>query len=240
MASDQPWAARRSGHDCGPPRSGGSRALGPTGQHGVQRAVANAKQGDPEAIRFLYTTFGGTVRRYVARMLGETDADDVTQNVFLRLMTRIGSYERRDVPFEGWLLHMAHNVAIDELRRRRTDTMVHDLAFDALAHDVPAPSVGDHALRSALDTLPRSQREVAVLRLVVGLSSAETARVTRRTEASINNLHYRARIALQEALLALGAAPGATTNRAAPAQRRRMEALQGSPRPKCHDLVAAA
>src|SRR4051794_31657428 len=169
MASDRPSAARRSGHDSDPPWSGGRRALGPTGQHGIQRAVANAKQGDPEAIRFLYATFAGTVHRHVARMLGETDADDVTQNVFLRLMTRIGSYERRDVPFEGWLLHMARNVAIDELRRRRTDTMVHDLAFDALAHNVPAPSASDHALRSALATLPRSQREVAVLRLVVGL-----------------------------------------------------------------------
>ena len=215
MTSDGPTVARCSGTDMGPPRTGGPRAPGTAGQDTIQSAVARAKAGDSEAIRVLYTTFAGTVHRHVARMLGDTDAEDVTQTVFLRLMTSIGSYQRRDASFEAWLLHVARNAAVDHLRRVRAHPTVSEAAWAELERAQVSPDPGERALRSALETLPPAQRQVAVLRLIVGLTPAETARLTRRTEASINTLHHRARIGLQEALTALGAAPTPTVRRAA-------------------------
>jgi RNA polymerase sigma-70 factor (ECF subfamily) len=181
--------------------------------------VDGAKRGDPEAIRYLYATFAGTVHRHVARMLGETDAEDVTQTVFLRLMTGIGSYQRREASFEAWLLHVARNSAVDHLRRLRTHATVLEVAYAEPGPEAAAPSGDERVLWSALETLPPAQRQVAVLRLVIGFTAAETARLTRRTEASVNNLNHRARIALQEALIALGAAPTATARRAAARSR---------------------
>src|SRR5918998_5530422 len=106
MASNEPVSARCSG-TAGSARNGASGKPGPTAaQERIQQAVVAAKDGDTDAIRYLYSTFAGTVYRHVAHILGEMEAEDVTQTVFLRLMTRIGSYERRETAFEAWLLHV--------------------------------------------------------------------------------------------------------------------------------------
>jgi RNA polymerase sigma-70 factor (ECF subfamily) len=49
-----------------------------------------------------------------------TEAEDVTQQVFVKLMTRIQKYGPRSVPFLAWILRVARNVAIDHLRQRRS------------------------------------------------------------------------------------------------------------------------
>jgi hypothetical protein len=107
-------------------------------------------------------------------------------------------------------MRVTRNAALDELRRRRvkrTEPVGH-------LHAPPADALGAAApLFTALRGLPTSQREVAVLRLVVGLSPAETASRLERTEASVNNLYLRARVTLRRVLTGLGAAP--TTVRSA-------------------------
>src|SRR6266446_9511647 len=80
----------------------------------VQRAVARAKAGDRDAIRYLYVRYADSVYGYVRSILDDDyEAEDVTQHVFLKLMTSIGKYEPRGVPFLGWILRVAHNVAVD-------------------------------------------------------------------------------------------------------------------------------
>ena len=91
-------------------------------------AVARAKEGDQDAIRFLYITYSHNIYGYVRSIVRDDhEAEDVTQHVFAKLMTSLVKYDDRGIPFFAWLLRMARNVAIDHLRANRvtpTDTVV--------------------------------------------------------------------------------------------------------------------
>ncbi len=83
-------------------------------------AVDGAKRGDREALQFLYVRYSAEVQRYVRSVVDDPhEAEDITQGVFLKLMSAIGRYEPREVPFSAWLLRVARNAALDHLRSRR-------------------------------------------------------------------------------------------------------------------------
>ncbi len=168
--------------------------------------VTAAGEADPEAVRFLYERHARSVYRYLRRMVGPNDAEDLTQQVFLKLITQLGRYQpRSDVPFLAWLLRIAHNLAVDYLRSPPpgpTDSIrLRFLSADEF------PRERARCLFEALGELPSSQREVAVLRYVAGLSPGEIASLLGRSEDSIHCLHHRARGTLKRELTRRGAAP---------------------------------
>jgi RNA polymerase sigma-70 factor (ECF subfamily) len=172
----------------------------------VADAVARAKQGDRAALRFLYATYADNVFGYVCSLVrDEHEAEDVTQHVFMKLITVIHRYERRSMPFSAWILRVAHNAAIDHLRVRRATPCEEVRAADA-AWDEAGVEQG-RSLRVALGELPTDQRRVVVLRHVLGLSPAEIAREIGKTEHAVHGLHHRGRRALRESLCRLGSAP---------------------------------
>jgi RNA polymerase sigma-70 factor (ECF subfamily) len=175
----------------------------------VSEAVARAKAGDMSAIHFLYVRFADDVFGYVRSIVHETaEAEDITQNVFAKLGTAIQKYQPRDVPFTAWILRVARNAAFDHLRSRR-QIPVEDLRTEsAMDRGLGAERVLD--LREALARLPPEQREVLVLRHVVGLSPGEIADRLGKTEGSVHGLHHRGRSALQLALREMDAAPMAS------------------------------
>src|SRR5689334_6832254 len=82
----------------------------------VKLAVARAKEGDREAVRFLYVVYAHNIYGYVRSIVKDDhEAEDVTQLVFAKLMTVIARYDDRGVPFFAWLLRIARNVAIDQI-----------------------------------------------------------------------------------------------------------------------------
>ncbi len=172
----------------------------------VLQAVARAKEGDMSAFDFLYVRFADDVQGYVNSIVRDPHtAEDLTQNVFAKLMKSIHKYEPRDVPFAAWILRVARNVALDHLRARRqipfeevrtTDEGQDEESFDRL-----------ECLREALLRLPPDQREVLVLRHIAGLTPGEIADRLGKTEGSVHGLHHRGRGALQDALRELEAAP---------------------------------
>src|SRR5690349_111845 len=84
----------------------------------VREAVRIAQLGDPGALAYLYARFAANVRRRAAAVLGDDHlAEDVTQEVFSRLGRTIRQYEDRGTPFEAWLMRVARNAALDEVRR---------------------------------------------------------------------------------------------------------------------------
>ena len=86
----------------------------------VAMAVARGREGDRDAIRFLYVRYSHNIYGYVRSIVhDEHEAEDITQHVFAKLMTVLVRYDERGVPFFGWLLRLAHNAAIDHLRVRR-------------------------------------------------------------------------------------------------------------------------
>ena len=168
-------------------------------------AVARAKEGDREAMRFLYVSYSHNIYGYVRSIVRDDhEAEDVTQHVFAKLMTTIGKYDDRGVPFFAWLLRLARNVAIDHLRANRA-TPIESVPETGAAYNADIDQV--QMVRDALATLPEEQREVVVLRHVVGLAPGEIADRMGRTESSIHGLHHRGRRALQRELIALEASP---------------------------------
>jgi RNA polymerase sigma-70 factor (ECF subfamily) len=178
----------------------------------VARAVNRAKQGDQEALRFLYIRYADNVYGYVASLLNDDhEAEDVTQHVFAKLMTALPKYEPREVPFSAWILRVARNVAIDHMRRRRA------IPCEEVRENEPDEETGSlrtTSLTEALATLPAEQREVLVLRHLVGLSPGEIAERMGKTEPSIHGLHHRGRGALRAALAERDCAPTVLTRAA--------------------------
>lgn len=176
----------------------------------VQDAVAHAKAGDPEGLHFLYLRYAPDVERYVNSVVHDIhEAEDITQGVFAKLITTIGKYEQREVPFTAWILRVARNAALDYMRARRAIP-----TEDVRVSDTGQAQVGldrSRALREALDDLPEDQREVLVLRHVVGLSPTEIATTLDKTESSVHGLHHRGRRSLRANLTELGAAPVVAT-----------------------------
>ncbi|HWY18950.1 MAG TPA: sigma-70 family RNA polymerase sigma factor [Solirubrobacteraceae bacterium] len=178
----------------------------------VRLAIARAKQGDQEALRVLYIRYSDNVYGYVRSIVrDDREAEDLTQHVFMKLMTVIVKYEDHGVPFSGWLLRLARNVALDHLRRRRPTPIEEVMSADGHDDDNDAR---DRArdLHTALATLPEEQRSVMIMRHVVGLSPPEIAERMGRSESSIHGLHHRGRRALRQELRQLGSAPATSAS----------------------------
>jgi RNA polymerase sigma-70 factor (ECF subfamily) len=181
----------------------------------VSLAVARGKEGDREAIRFLYVRYSHNIYGYVRSIVrDEHEAEDVTQQVFAKLITVVHKYDERGVPFFAWLLRLAHNAAIDHLRRRVAMPVEEVRSSDEHADGRGAE--GLDAVGTALAALPEDQRKVVVLRHLVGLTPAEIADQLGRTENAIHGLHHRGRRALQRELRRLECAPVTLAKRAKP------------------------
>jgi RNA polymerase sigma-70 factor, ECF subfamily len=174
----------------------------------VSQAVARAKQGDREALRYLYIRYADHVYGYVASIVRDDyEAEDVTQHVFAKLMTKLEKYEPREVPFSAWIIRVARNVAVDHMRQRRAIPCeeVRELEIHEGDHESSRDRSLD--LRDALASLPEDQRQVVVMRHLIGLTPGEIAGKLGRTEPSIHGLHHRGRGALRSVLTDMECGP---------------------------------
>ena len=171
----------------------------------VIAAVGRAKEGDADALRFLYLRYADNVYGYVCSIVrDEHEAEDVTQHIFAKLLTALGRYEPRVVPFSAWILRVAHNAAIDHVRMRRPVPVEEVRPADAADEgDGGRERFAD--LRLALAALPAEQRDVIVLRFLVGLTPGEVAERMGRSEDAVHGLQHRGRRRLAREMLALAA-----------------------------------
>ena len=171
----------------------------------VSLAVRRAQEGDRDAFAFLYARFADDVCRYARSIVrNDHEAEDVTQEVFTKLFSVIEKYQEREVPFLAWMLRVTRNVAVDRVRRQRT-VPVAEVRGSVEARD--GTPTRARALMAALSELPDAQREVVMLRQFAGLSPAEIAAQTGRSEGAVNGLHHRARKSLVRDLTSQGMAP---------------------------------
>jgi RNA polymerase sigma-70 factor (ECF subfamily) len=143
------------------------------------------------------------------------EAEDVTQHVFAKLMTALPKYEAREVPFAAWILRVARNVALDHLRQRRAIPCEEVRELEPSRDDRGESQQTSLALREALEALPEDQREVVVLRHLVGLSPGEIAGRMNKSEPSVHGLHHRGRGALRSTLAERECAPAVRMKAAA-------------------------
>jgi RNA polymerase sigma-70 factor (ECF subfamily) len=170
------------------------------------RAIRAAKAGDWDALDYLYSRHADDVLKFVQSIVrNRHDAEDVTQDVFTKLMRAIQKYEEREVPFAAWITRVARNAALDHVRSRR-QIPVEEVRISENGHEQESFD-RLYAFKRALAALPESQRQVLVLRHIGGLSPNEIAERLGKTEASIQGLHHRGRAALKLSLHELGASP---------------------------------
>jgi RNA polymerase sigma-70 factor (ECF subfamily) len=168
--------------------------------------IEQALRGDQASFNRLMHRYGGAVYNLAYRMLGNSqDAEDASQEIFLRAYLRLDSFDRAR-RFSTWLLSIGSNFCIDRLRRRKFTWMtLDDVAFSlpstergpersALLHDQQA------AVQRALQQLPDTYRLVTVLRYWYDLSYEEIAQVTRLPQSTIKTRLHRARHMLATAL----------------------------------------
>lgn len=174
----------------------------------MESLVRAAQGGDQAAFGQIYEQFFERVYRYVAARVGlGADAEDLTQEVFLKAMGSIERFELRGRPFAAWLFRIAHNLVVD--RYRRVTVAGPALPLESIANargeaDVEASALlalDVEQLRRALGQVTELQRQVILLRFIGGLSLAETGSVMRRKENAIKALQHSALRALRRVLL---------------------------------------
>ena len=182
-------------------------------QEWTASAVGRATRGDSDALSCLYRQYAPGVFAYVRRILqNDYDAQDVTQQVFVKLATSLDKYDSRRADFSAWMLRMAHNAAVDYLRKHRL-TLPTDPIEVAPELDESDPENG-RSLRETFGALTRAQRDVLLLRDVVGLTPREVAKRLGKTQAAVNTCHHRARLAAVRSLISLGSTPATRSGRA--------------------------
>jgi DNA-directed RNA polymerase specialized sigma24 family protein len=84
------------------------------------KAIVRAKEGDRDALTFLYVRYADNIYGYVRSIVrDEHEAEDITQQLFSKLTFALSRYEPRSVPFSAWILRVARNLAIDHIPRER-------------------------------------------------------------------------------------------------------------------------
>jgi RNA polymerase sigma-70 factor, ECF subfamily len=182
----------------------------------TRRVVRAARAGDREAMGELYVLHAPAVHAHVLRVVRNADdADDVTQQVFAKLLTGLDRYRPGEAPFIVWVLRIARNAAIDHVRRVRAVPLAE--ADRARVRDDHGAEEVRSALRAALAVLPQGQRDVLLLTHLVGLSPTEIAAELGCSVRAVHGLHYRGRAAVRATLTDLGSAPAVARLAAVPA-----------------------
>lgn len=160
--------------------------------------------GTPEAFASLYDAHFRLIYDFLYyRTLHRETAEDLTGQVFLRAFEKLATYDAGRGNFSAWLYGIARNALADHFRARRDLVDVDDVWDLKGDDDVEADAESRLAyekLRPRLDALPKAQREIVPLRLWDGLSYAEIAALTGRTEAASKMAFSRAVARLREAM----------------------------------------
>jgi len=173
-----------------------------------ERDLVNAARvGDEEAIAELYSLYFPRVYRYMLARTGSVgDAEDLTEEVFIRVLDALERFEWRQVPFSAWVFRIAHNAVVSHQRRDGARGKVGPL-LPTLPVKTPGPEEAVEA-RLALDevmratrNLPEAQRRVIALRFGAGLSVAETARALGKGEGNVKVIQHKAIAKLKELLV---------------------------------------
>jgi len=170
----------------------------------VERAVA----GDIDSFAALYSKHLETVYRYIYYRTGDVrDAEDLTEQVFLKAWEAMSRYRPVGSCFCSWLYRISHNIVVDHHRREKR-VIYAELEGDNLPPDGAEWSLLDtiisaeetSVLAAAIVRLPEDHQHVILLRFIEGLSHSEIAQILNKSEVACRGIQYRALAALHQIL----------------------------------------
>lgn len=169
--------------------------------------VQRAQKQDNAAFSQLYEAYFDRIYRYVLmRVQNEAESEDITQQVFIKMLHSISSYKNQGVPFSSWLYRIAHNQVVDFLRQKNKKSTVdiEGLQLPYLGDDpqyMMEKQVDIEELLKATKKLTAAQQEVLSLRFANELPIAECAQIMGKSEGAIKALQHSAVQALKKALV---------------------------------------
>lgn len=171
----------------------------------LPRIIARAKAGDAGAFGELYTRYAGLILRYLyVRVHEQEGAQDLTQEVFVRVIKGIAGFEYRgEKSFLGWLYTIAGNVLIGQARRKRAVSTPLDESTELIdpRGQEAVHSIFDRvALEQAINQLTEDQQQVLTLKFFADMTNQEIATAIGRSEGAVKALQHRALHALQQIL----------------------------------------
>ena len=178
----------------------------------VRSALTGAETGFEELVR----RYQRPIAAYVYRMVGDYDAAlDLTQEVFIKIHNSLARY-RSEFKFSTWIYKIAHNAAIDHLRRHAVREQALTSSVDGERREISIESrrltpeqeserkERCSEIEAVVHTLPAAYRELIVLRHSHDLSYDEIAEVTGLPLGTVKNRLFRAREAMRDELMQRG------------------------------------
>ena len=169
--------------------------------------IVLAQDGEADAFGELYERYVQTIFRFVyVRLDDRRDAEDLTEEVFLRVWQSLPNYREQGVPFLAFLFRIARNAVIDFYRSSKSSAhqeSIEDNPLQDLRSDPGEQAITNlehQELRRILDTMREDYRMVLVLRFLSELSPEETAQVMGRSTGAVRVLQHRALSALRSIL----------------------------------------
>ena len=169
-----------------------------------RQIVDAARTGDEQALSQLYLLYFPRVYRYIlARTGNQYDAEDLAEEVFMKVLEAINRFQWREAPFSAWLFRIAHNAVISK-RRKETSRGKSTQLTDIYATDADGPEIlvesrlAVREVMAAAQKLPDAQRQVIALRFGAGLTVAETARAMGKGDGNVKVIQHKAIAKLRE------------------------------------------
>lgn len=171
--------------------------MGGTSSVNIQECVAKAKSGDKESFGRLYDVFLDRIYRFVYfRVRLKEDAEDLTEHIFLKVFTGIGSFEERGLPFEAWLYRIARNEIIDFYRTKKLVSTLDHAEGIPDTHIAPDEQLEQlltyERVMDVLPNLPESYQEIIILKFIEDLDNSEISEIMQKPVDQIRVLQNRA------------------------------------------------
>lgn len=179
--------------------------MSPNAEAQAERPLVDlAKTGNEQALSELYLLYFPRVYRYILARTGNShDAEDLAEEVFMRVLEALERFQWREAPFSAWLFRIAHNAVISQ-RRKETARGKSTQLTDGLPMDTAGPEelvesrLVLNEVMAAAQKLPEAQRQVIALRFGAGLSVAETAQAMGKGEGNVKVIQHKAIAKLRE------------------------------------------
>lgn len=167
--------------------------------------ITRAQKGDLDVIASLYEGYHLSIFRYLYYRVGDVQtAEDLTSEVFERMMRFIAGFKPPSATFQAWLFQIARNLATDHFRK--SDVRDHLVLEETMTADnidldrTVDRRLTSETLKQALHRLTDEQRDVILMRFIAGMPISETAQALDKSEDAVKGLQRRALMSLRKIL----------------------------------------
>jgi RNA polymerase sigma-70 factor, ECF subfamily len=176
----------------------------------VRRLVERAQKGDREALEEIYLMHFDRIYSYLQMTVGNRhDAEDLTNQTFVKMLESIERFQWRKVPISAWLFRIAHNLAMDHFRAHRRwqpeeEPPEPEDSAELSAEEEALHSIGRQSMLAMIEGLSEDQQQVLTLKFVFNFPNGDVATILGKTEGAVKSLQHRALASLQRELAKTG------------------------------------